>query len=123
MLQHKGHGWAVAFRLQQRGAGRKGLFTRTDVSLALVFVMVAVGAYAAGSAQARADAAIVADVAESRDHATTWASSFIEPDAGRDLYGNDVGHAVATYTLDDDGELYEEHFPQTELPRLAAPEG
>jgi hypothetical protein len=38
-----------------------------------------------------------------------------------DLYGNDVTAAVATYTLDADGSLYELHSPQTELPRLASP--
>jgi hypothetical protein len=36
------------------------------------------------------------------------------------LHGNDVTAAVATYTVDPTGVLYEEHSPQTELPRLAA---
>jgi len=38
-----------------------------------------------------------------------------------DLYGNEVTDAVATYTLDPAGSLYELHSPQTELPRLASP--
>jgi hypothetical protein len=38
-----------------------------------------------------------------------------------DLYGNEVSDAVAKYSLDPGGSLYEEHSPQTELPRLASP--
>jgi len=38
-----------------------------------------------------------------------------------DLYGNDVSPAVATYSFDALGSLYEEHSPQTELPRLGSP--
>jgi hypothetical protein len=38
-----------------------------------------------------------------------------------DLYGNEVSHAVATYTYDHAGSLYEEHSPQTEVPRLTPP--
>jgi hypothetical protein len=38
-----------------------------------------------------------------------------------DLYGNDVTDAVAEYTLDAGGSLYELHSPRTELLHLAAP--
>jgi len=38
-----------------------------------------------------------------------------------DLYGNDVSDAVAKYSLDATGVLYEVHSPQTEIPRLASP--
>jgi len=38
-----------------------------------------------------------------------------------DLYGNEVTDAVATYTFDRSGSLYELHSPQTELPRLGIP--
>jgi len=38
-----------------------------------------------------------------------------------DLYGNEVSDAIATYSLDPTGSLYELHSPQTELPRLAEP--
>jgi hypothetical protein len=38
-----------------------------------------------------------------------------------DLYGNEINDAIATYTLDPAGSLYELHSPQTELPRLGAP--
>jgi hypothetical protein len=41
--------------------------------------------------------------------------------AAVDLYGNEVNDAIATYTLDPAGSLYELHSPQTELPRLGAP--
>jgi hypothetical protein len=45
------------------------------------------------------------------------------PDDGAavDLYGNEVSDAIATYSLDPAGSLYELHSPQTELPRLGAP--
>lgn len=38
-----------------------------------------------------------------------------------DLYGNEVIDAIATYSLDPDGSLYEVHSPQTELPKLGSP--
>jgi len=38
-----------------------------------------------------------------------------------DLYGNEVSDAIATYSLDPAGSLYELHSPQTELPRLSEP--
>jgi hypothetical protein len=38
-----------------------------------------------------------------------------------DLYGNEVSDAVAEYTVDPAGSLYELHSPQTELPRLGIP--
>jgi hypothetical protein len=42
-------------------------------------------------------------------------------DAEIDAYGNEVTGAVATYKLDSSGEVYEEHSPQTEVPRLGSP--
>ena len=38
-----------------------------------------------------------------------------------DLRGNQITAAVATYKFDPTGVLYEEHSPQTEVPRLGAP--
>jgi len=38
-----------------------------------------------------------------------------------DLYGNPVSDAVAEYSLDSTGSLYELHSPRTELPRLSPP--
>jgi hypothetical protein len=43
------------------------------------------------------------------------------PDLDLDAYGNEVTHAVAEYSLDRDGLLYELHAPQVELPRLGSP--
>jgi hypothetical protein len=42
-------------------------------------------------------------------------------DGFTDLYGNEVSDAIATYTFDQSGSLYELHSPQTELPRLGIP--
>ena len=42
-------------------------------------------------------------------------------DSSRDFFGNEISPAVATYKLDATGLLYEEHSPQTEIPRLAEP--
>ena len=36
-------------------------------------------------------------------------------------YGNEVSEAVATYKLDPSGEVYEEHSPQTAVPKLGSP--
>jgi hypothetical protein len=44
-----------------------------------------------------------------------------EVDGIIDLYGNEVSPAVATYSFDALGSLYEVHSPQTELPRLGSP--
>jgi hypothetical protein len=44
-----------------------------------------------------------------------------EPGGKIDLYGNEVTDAVAKYTVDAAGSLYELHSPQTELPRLGIP--
>jgi hypothetical protein len=38
-----------------------------------------------------------------------------------DVYGNEVHSAVAEYTLDGGGTVYEVHSPRTELPRRGAP--
>lgn len=38
-----------------------------------------------------------------------------------DLYGNQVDDAVAEYSLDAAGSLYELHAPQVELPHLGSP--
>jgi hypothetical protein len=42
-------------------------------------------------------------------------------DEVKDLYGNEVTAAVATYKFDATGTLYELHSPQTELAHLASP--
>jgi hypothetical protein len=54
--------------------------------------------------------------AEEADHEDADAA-----DGFVDMYGNDVTDAVATYTFDRTGSLYELHSPQTELPRLGIP--
>ena len=38
-----------------------------------------------------------------------------------DLYGNEVSDAIATYSLDSSGALFEEHAPDVELPQLGIP--
>jgi len=42
-------------------------------------------------------------------------------DVARDLYGNDVSTAVATYKRDHTGSVYEEHSPKTQVARLKPP--
>lgn len=39
----------------------------------------------------------------------------------RDIYGNDISPAIASYKRDAAGSLYEEHSPQTEVAKLKAP--
>ncbi len=38
-----------------------------------------------------------------------------------DLEGDEVSPAVATYGIDREGNLFEVHSPQTEVPRLPGP--
>jgi hypothetical protein len=40
-----------------------------------------------------------------------------------DFNGNEVRQAVARYKIDLTGALYEEHSPDTEVPRLRPPKG
>lgn len=56
--------------------------------------------------------------AESRDELDDPADG---ADGFTDLYGNEVSDAIATYTFDRSGSLYELHSPRTELPRLGIP--
>jgi hypothetical protein len=44
-------------------------------------------------------------------------------DAPVDFNGNEVTQAIARYKVDPTGALYEEHSPDTELPRLGLPKG
>ena len=44
-----------------------------------------------------------------------------DADGAADFYGNEVTPAVAKYSFDALGSLYELHSPQTELPRLGSP--
>ena len=61
-------------------------------------------------------------VTSSRSHSPVMAASRDAADrAAVDAYGNEVTDAVAEYSLDPAGDLYELHSPQTELPRLASP--
>ena len=53
--------------------------------------------------------------------AATAVSRDAAPDPDLDAYGNEVTHAVAEYSLDRDGSLYERHAPQVELPHLGSP--
>lgn len=59
--------------------------------------------------------------ATSRDVAIELDAHGDDADATADLRGNDVTPAVATYSFDALGSLYEVHSPQTELPRLGSP--
>jgi hypothetical protein len=49
------------------------------------------------------------------------ASRAVADPEGVDAYGNEVTNAVAEYSLDPAGDLYELHAPQIELPRLGSP--
>lgn len=67
---------------------------------------------------ASSDARDARDVPETRDELGEPAGG---ADGFTDLYGNEVTDAIATYTFDQSGSLYELHSPQTELPRLGIP--
>jgi hypothetical protein len=55
-------------------------------------------------------------------HFTVTPTAPVNDDAPMiDAYGNEVTDAVATYKLDSSGDVYEEHSPQTAVPRLGSP--
>ena len=59
-----------------------------------------------------------------------WSGAVSSPDSVQpeppqefreDIYGNDVNPAVGEYRVDDLGEMYEEHAPDTALLKLSPP--
>lgn len=92
-------------------------------ALILILIVVAALAFAGGAVltplpvtSSQSHPQVVAHpqvAAASRDSASSG-----DPDA----YGSDVTHAVAEYSLDPAGALYELHAPQVELPRLGGPQ-
>ena len=86
------------------------------IKLAMVLIAVALLAFVAGNAvtppPVTASRSQPQVVGVSRDSANE------EP---LDAYGNEITNAVAEYSLDPAGALYELHTPQVELPRLGSP--
>src|SRR5580704_3741112 len=78
--------------------------------IVLVLVAVALLAFAAGSIFT------LQPVTSSRSPSSAEASRVAGNEEGIDAYGNEVTHAVAEYSLDQAGALYERHAPQIELP-------
>jgi hypothetical protein len=92
------------------------------VLLVVVVVIICCAAFASSTVSstridlpARAVAAAAADAPGQRRAVPNAV------DGAVDLYGNEVNDAIATYSLDPGGSLYEVHSPQTELPRLGSP--
>jgi hypothetical protein len=82
----------------------------------LVLVAVAALAFAAGSVF------IPQSVTTSRSHPPVVpVARDSATDEDVDAYGNEITNAVAQYTLDPAGGLYEVHAPQVEIPRLGSP--
>jgi hypothetical protein len=85
-------------------------------TLVLVLIAVAMVAFAAGTVltpqPVTASRSQPQVVGASRDSASS------QP---LDAYGNEITNAVAEYSLDPAGALYEVHTPQVELPRLGSP--
>lgn len=90
----------------------------------IVLVVVAVGmlAFAAGTAftlQPVTSSRSPSSAAQaSRDVGNDGA---VGSEESVDRYGNPVTNAVAEYSLDPAGALYERHAPQIELPHLGSP--
>ena len=84
--------------------------------MVLVLIAVACLAFAAGSVLT------LQPVTSSSPHSSmATASRDAGSEEGVDSYGNEVTNAVAEYSLDPAGALYERHAPQIELPRLGSP--
>ena len=84
--------------------------------MVLVLIAVACLAFAAGSVLTRQPV-----TSSPSNSPVAEASRDIGSEEGVDSYGNEVSNAVAEYSLDPAGALYERHAPQIELPRLGSP--
>jgi hypothetical protein len=99
------------------------------VALAGAFAILIAGAFFTPQLATTEDGAVrpLAAAASTDVMLPASAETHDDPDAGdpseafTDLYGNEVSDAIATYTFDRSGSLYELHSPQTELPRLGIP--
>jgi hypothetical protein len=99
-----------------RAIARLGLFLAALVLLAAaLFTPRVVTPSLPGPRSAAKPAAAITDGPHERRAQQSAADGTV------DLYGNEVSDAIATYSLDPTGSLYELHSPQTELPRLASP--
>jgi hypothetical protein len=102
----------VAFRLQNIRSAEVGELVSIEARWLLVittlFAVVVCGS--AASIERAAAAAVVEEL-------------IVEPieEVPIDLHGNEVRPAIARYKIDPTGVLYEEHSPDTELPKLAPP--
>jgi hypothetical protein len=84
--------------------------------LALILIAVAMLAFAGGTRLTPLP------VTGSRSQAPVIATSSDSPSREPlDAYGNEITNAVAQYSLDPAGSLYELHAPQIELPHLGSP--
>jgi hypothetical protein len=84
--------------------------------MVLIVAVVAAPAFAAGSLLTPVP------VISSRSVSQATVHPDLIRDEAVDAYGNEVTSAVAEYSLDGSGDLYEQHSPQTELPHLGSPE-
>jgi hypothetical protein len=106
--------WAVAFPILVAGA----FFTPQLVTRSAPVTVEEpsrVESPKAAAPSAALDARDGPVVRHERGEAASGADGFM------DLHGNEVTDAMATYTFDEAGSLYELHSPQTELPRLGIP--
>jgi hypothetical protein len=106
----------VAFQLQNERQGREDRVIRRSC-VAAVLTLTLFSLLLAGLRQAPRTVMVPAPDASSIE-APHRAVDSAPP---LDVFGNEVSDAVARYKLDASGAPYEEHFPQTELPRLGSP--
>jgi hypothetical protein len=83
--------------------------------MVLVLIAVALLAFTAGNVLT------LQPVNCSRSTPSVVATSRDASGEGVDAYGNEITNAVAEYSLDTGGALYERHAPQVEVPRLGSP--
>jgi glucose dehydrogenase len=84
--------------------------------LALVLVVVAALSYVGGTVLTPSP--VIASQSQPQVVATSRDAGH---DGDLDAYGNEITSAVAEYSLDPAGSLYELHAPQIEIPRLGSP--
>jgi hypothetical protein len=92
--------------------------------IALLFFLVAGVSRSEARTLHEQQGAMSVDQARPLESDCPWLSGddAAEDDSQLDLQGNEVTSAVARYRFDAQGNIYETHAPQTEVPHLGSPQ-
>jgi hypothetical protein len=111
-VQHGGHALDAWHRRCSRGFREHLVSIRGSVLIGVILVAFV------GAGHSAARSSTFPSILNADDGRTSSTR-----DASVDFNGNEVRPAVAHYKVDPAGALYEEHSPETEVPRLGSPKG